>query len=86
MYLQNNKALQEACSLLEEQLTDLEKLGDIHEVKSNDLEVSINIKFVCKNFIFGIEGMECSVELNFLLATLMVMATKYCCYFQLKKN
>lgn len=37
---QNNKALQEACSLLEEQLTDLEKLADIHEIKSKDLEVS----------------------------------------------
>ncbi|RVE50300.1 hypothetical protein evm_005135 [Chilo suppressalis] len=35
---ENNKALQEACSLLEEQLTDLEKLTDIHELKSKDLE------------------------------------------------
>ncbi|CAG9791433.1 unnamed protein product [Diatraea saccharalis] len=34
----NNKALQEACSLLEEQLTDLEKLADIHELKNKDLE------------------------------------------------
>ncbi|XP_063833328.1 citron rho-interacting kinase-like [Ostrinia nubilalis] len=36
--MQNNKALQEACSLLEEQLTDLEKLADIHEIKNKDLE------------------------------------------------
>ncbi|XP_052739013.1 citron Rho-interacting kinase [Bicyclus anynana] len=36
--IQNNKALQEACSLLEEQLTDLEKLADLHESKNNDLE------------------------------------------------
>ncbi|CAH0713755.1 unnamed protein product, partial [Brenthis ino] len=34
----NNKALQEACSLLEEQLTDLEKLADLHELKNKDLE------------------------------------------------
>ncbi|XP_072934442.1 uncharacterized protein [Epargyreus clarus] len=34
----NNKALQEACSLLEEQLTDLEKLADFHELKNKDLE------------------------------------------------
>lgn len=37
--LQNNKALQEACGMLEEQLTDLEKLADIHEIKNKDLEV-----------------------------------------------
>ncbi|XP_045771082.1 citron rho-interacting kinase isoform X4 [Maniola jurtina] len=36
--VQNNKALQEACSLLEEQLTDLEKLADLHELKNKDLE------------------------------------------------
>nr|XP_034827828.1 citron rho-interacting kinase-like [Maniola hyperantus] len=36
--IQNNKALQEACSLLEEQLTDLEKLADLHELKNKDLE------------------------------------------------
>ncbi|KAM3964004.1 LOW QUALITY PROTEIN: uncharacterized protein ACR2FA_002045 [Aphomia sociella] len=36
--LQNNKALQEACALLEEQLTDLEKLADHHELKNKDLE------------------------------------------------
>ncbi|XP_038215330.1 citron Rho-interacting kinase-like isoform X2 [Zerene cesonia] len=36
--LMNNKALQEACSLLEEQLTDLEKLADIHEMKNKELE------------------------------------------------
>ncbi|XP_028035269.1 citron Rho-interacting kinase-like [Bombyx mandarina] len=35
---ENNKALQEACSVLEEQLTDLEKLTDIHELKNKDLE------------------------------------------------
>lgn len=39
--LQNNKALQEACGMLEEQLTDLENLADIHELKNKDLEVSI---------------------------------------------
>lgn len=37
--LQNNKALQEACGMLEEQLTDLEKLADIHELNNKDLEV-----------------------------------------------
>ncbi|CAG4932824.1 unnamed protein product [Colias eurytheme] len=36
--LMNNKALQEACGLLEEQLTDLEKLADIHEMKNKELE------------------------------------------------
>ncbi|CAB3220461.1 unnamed protein product [Arctia plantaginis] len=36
--VQNNKALQEACSMLEEQLTDLEKLADLHELKNKDLE------------------------------------------------
>ncbi|CAH2259548.1 jg24268 [Pararge aegeria aegeria] len=36
--VENNKALQEACSLLEEQLTDLEKLADHHELKNKDLE------------------------------------------------
>ncbi|XP_049879050.1 citron Rho-interacting kinase isoform X2 [Pectinophora gossypiella] len=36
--IQNNKALQEACSLLEEQLTDLENLADMHEIKNKDLE------------------------------------------------
>ncbi|CAH2093859.1 unnamed protein product [Euphydryas editha] len=35
---QNNNALQEACALLEEQLTDLEKLTDLHEMKNKDLE------------------------------------------------
>lgn len=40
MLAQNNKALQEACSMLEDQLTDLEKLADLHEIKSKDLEVS----------------------------------------------
>ncbi|XP_013167910.1 PREDICTED: citron Rho-interacting kinase isoform X1 [Papilio xuthus] len=34
----NNKALQEACTLLEDQLTELEKLTDLHEVKNKDLE------------------------------------------------
>ncbi|KAG6446840.1 citron rho-interacting kinase isoform X2 [Manduca sexta] len=38
---ENNKALQEACSLLEEQLTDLERLTDIHEVKNKDLESEV---------------------------------------------
>ncbi|XP_073948348.1 uncharacterized protein [Choristoneura fumiferana] len=38
---QNNKALQEACSLLEEQLIDLEKLSDIHEIKNKDLETEV---------------------------------------------
>ncbi|XP_050677652.1 citron rho-interacting kinase-like [Leptidea sinapis] len=37
----NNKALQEACSLLEEQLTDLEKLTDLHELKNKDLESEV---------------------------------------------
>lgn len=36
---QNNKALQEACSLLEEQLNDLEKLADLNEVKNKELDV-----------------------------------------------
>ncbi|XP_045516259.1 citron Rho-interacting kinase-like isoform X2 [Pieris brassicae] len=36
--IMNNKALQEACGLLEEQLTDLEKLADLHELKNKDLE------------------------------------------------
>ncbi|XP_041971909.1 citron rho-interacting kinase-like [Aricia agestis] len=36
--MQNNRALQEACGLLEEQLTDLEKLTDIHETKNKELE------------------------------------------------
>ncbi|CAK1590353.1 unnamed protein product [Parnassius mnemosyne] len=35
----NNKALQEACSLLEDQLTELEKLTDLHEIKNKDLEI-----------------------------------------------
>ncbi|XP_075983571.1 uncharacterized protein LOC142981496 isoform X2 [Anticarsia gemmatalis] len=39
--IQNNKALQEACSMLEEQLTDLEKLADIHELKNKDLECQL---------------------------------------------
>ncbi|CAG5044216.1 unnamed protein product [Parnassius apollo] len=34
----NNKALQEACSLLEDQLTELEKITDLHEIKNKDLE------------------------------------------------
>ncbi|KPJ07548.1 hypothetical protein RR48_05038 [Papilio machaon] len=34
----NNKALQEACTLLEDQLTESEKLTDLHEVKNKDLE------------------------------------------------
>lgn len=41
--LQNNKALQEACGMLEEQLTDLEKLADIHEIKNKDLEVWFHV-------------------------------------------
>nr|XP_049699282.1 citron rho-interacting kinase isoform X1 [Helicoverpa armigera] len=36
--VQNNKALQDACGMLEEQLTDLEKIADIHELKNKDLE------------------------------------------------
>ncbi|KAI5634055.1 protein kinase domain-containing protein [Phthorimaea operculella] len=39
--IQNNKALQEACSLLEDQLTDLEKLADMHEGKNKDLESEV---------------------------------------------
>ncbi|KAJ8712973.1 hypothetical protein PYW08_008277 [Mythimna loreyi] len=39
--VQNNKALQEACGMLEEQLTDLEKLADIHELKNKDLEAQL---------------------------------------------
>lgn len=39
---QNNKALQEACGMLEEQLTDLEKLADIHEIKNKDLETQLS--------------------------------------------
>ncbi|CAK1541618.1 unnamed protein product [Leptosia nina] len=39
--IMNNKALQEACSLLEEQLTDLEKLADLHELKNKDLETEV---------------------------------------------
>ncbi|KAH9641452.1 hypothetical protein HF086_006068 [Spodoptera exigua] len=38
---ENNKALQEACGMLEEQLTDLEKLADIHEIKNKDLEAQL---------------------------------------------
>ncbi|KAJ8711314.1 hypothetical protein PYW07_008556 [Mythimna separata] len=38
---QNNKALQEACGMLEEQLTDLERLADIHELKNKDLEAQL---------------------------------------------
>ncbi|CAH2052087.1 unnamed protein product, partial [Iphiclides podalirius] len=34
----NNKALQETCTLLEDQLTELEKLTDLHEIKNKDLE------------------------------------------------
>ncbi|XP_026314299.1 citron Rho-interacting kinase isoform X2 [Hyposmocoma kahamanoa] len=38
---QNNKALQEACSLLEEQLNDLERLADLNEVKNRELEAEM---------------------------------------------
>ncbi|XP_048482527.1 citron rho-interacting kinase [Plutella xylostella] len=39
--VQNSKALQEACSLMEEQLTDLERLTDLHEQKNKELEKEV---------------------------------------------